>query len=230
MAASSSADNPSTGMRQQGPDGQLAVIAIGRDVKVWIDKVKAETLIWTETEGQYPGYKPDHPGRQMQTVAWWYARPKNGWTDDYGSQTWQWTLDEGYVLWKQRAKARIEANAEQTLKKRQHDTEQEMAFVQKRIRNNEDMAPETVTAAEARMKRDDDLRRLRDPWAWTGTHDDDGRRIHASSPDRDNGLHIPVGDLDDEELMPNVPFPWPVQAADYERVPYAHGQYLHRTP
>ena len=38
--------------RQKTPDGQLSVIAIGKEFKVWLDKVKDETMLWTETEGQ----------------------------------------------------------------------------------------------------------------------------------------------------------------------------------
>ncbi len=161
----------------KAPDGQLSVIAIGKEFKVWIDKVKDETMLWMETEGQYPGYPPN----QLRRTTWYYARAKSDWIDDFGTQTMQWTEDEEGELWKGRAHARMCANLEQTLKKRQHDLdEQNVVENHKRlraIRNTESKAPIIDPRSTEARNLGDDRRRLRRPDRYTGTHDDDGNRI-----------------------------------------------------
>jgi hypothetical protein len=95
-------------------DGLLSVVAIGPVIKIWIDKVKNSTLVWTKTVGQYPGYpEPDY-----HTTTWWWAKSKRGWIDKAGEQNMQWEADIDDTYWKSRAIAREEANVDQTARKR----------------------------------------------------------------------------------------------------------------
>ncbi len=176
MASSSSTD-------VRGPDGQLSVIAIGPVLKVWIDKVKDSTLVWVQTDGEYPGY----PSKEWKTTTWWYARAKRGWIDDVGTQNMQWIEDIRGEFWMIRSVAREEANAEQTVRKRQYEQFSiEMNTTMKRYRTvsiSETMTEQLPDVAmpggnevvtNARL---DQLRRQHAPDHYIGTHDDDGNRF-----------------------------------------------------
>jgi hypothetical protein len=113
--ASSSSSSANRDIR--GLDGQLSVIAIGPVLKVWIDKVKDSTLVWMQTEGEYPGY----PSKEWKTTTWWYAQAKRGWIDDVGTQNMQWIEDLRGEFWTMRSEARDETNAEQAVRKRQYE-------------------------------------------------------------------------------------------------------------